>query len=78
MSFRVFTHLFRVSLASGTLYSSQWLHMEVNNYRNYHNINTKVIVMFSSHFQNMCVPCALIDGMVVARDAHCMISLQGF
>jgi hypothetical protein len=39
MSSRVFTHLFRVSLASGIFYSSQRLHMEVNTSHNYHNIN---------------------------------------
>ena len=39
MSYRVFTHLFRVSLASGIFYSSQRLHMEVNTSHNYHNIN---------------------------------------
>jgi hypothetical protein len=41
MSSRVFTHLFRVSLASGIVYSSQRLHMEVNTFRSYHNINTQ-------------------------------------
>jgi hypothetical protein len=41
MSSRVFTHLFRVSLASGIFYSSQTLHMEVNSSRSYHNINKK-------------------------------------
>jgi hypothetical protein len=39
MSSRVFTHLFRVSLAYGIFYSSQRLHMEVNTSRIYHNIN---------------------------------------
>jgi hypothetical protein len=40
MSSRVFTHLFRVSLASEIFYSSQRLHIEVNTSHNYHNINT--------------------------------------
>jgi hypothetical protein len=39
MSSRVFTHLFRVSLASRIFYSSQRLHMEVNTSCNYQNIN---------------------------------------
>jgi hypothetical protein len=39
MSSRVFTHLFRVSLASGIFSSSQRLQMEVNTSRSYHNIN---------------------------------------
>jgi hypothetical protein len=40
LSFRVSTHMFRVSLAFGIFYSSQRLHMEVNTSRNYCNINT--------------------------------------
>jgi hypothetical protein len=40
MSFRVFTHLFRVSLAFRIFYASQRLHIEVNTSRGYHNINT--------------------------------------
>jgi hypothetical protein len=39
MSSRVFTHLFRVSLAFRTFYSSQRLHMEVNTSHSYHNLN---------------------------------------
>jgi hypothetical protein len=40
MSSMVFTHMFRVSLASKIFYSSQRLNMEVNTSHNYHNINT--------------------------------------
>jgi hypothetical protein len=53
MSSRVFTHLFRVYLASGTFYSSQRLHMEVNTSRNYHNINN-----FTQKF--WCLSCDMI------------------
>jgi hypothetical protein len=42
MSSRVFTHFFKVSLASRIFYSSQRLHMEVNTSHNYHNINMEV------------------------------------
>jgi hypothetical protein len=45
LSSRVFTHLFRVSLASRIFYSSQRLHMEVNTSCNYHNINQIKIVI---------------------------------
>jgi len=44
MSSRVFTPLFRVSLASEIFYSSQRLHMEVNTSHNYHNINNKELL----------------------------------
>jgi hypothetical protein len=45
MSSKVFTHLFRVSLSSGTLYSSQMLHMDVNNSHKYHNIKSPGPIM---------------------------------
>jgi hypothetical protein len=52
MSSRVFTHLFRVSLASRIFYSSQRLHMEVNTSRNYHNINTHMDVVENKTDEN--------------------------